>query len=197
MKKGRKIVLAVGGASGSIYARLFAERLRELTEKDSELFAEIALIISSQAESVAAYEDSTEWFDYDIFSRYDNSDFFAAPASGSAAYDAMVVLPCSVGFMGRVASGVADSLMLRAADVMLKERSLLIFVPRETPYSSIHIENMERLTRAGAVICPASPSFYAKPQSIEELCSSVVDRVFKLMDIECDSFRWGDQKLEK
>lgn len=192
MDKGRKIILAVGGASGSIYARLLAERLISKSKAEAGYFSEIALITSKQSQEIAAYEDSTLWYDNDIFTRYDNSDFFSAPASGSACYDTMIVVPCSMGFIGRVAAGVADTLMLRAADVMLKERETLILVPRETPLSTIHIENLARLSGAGAVICPASPSFYQGAQSIEELCGTVVDRILKLAKIESPSYKWGE-----
>lgn len=194
MKKGRKIILAFGGASGSIYARLLARRLEAVVEQDPDFFASIALISSKQAIEVATHEDSLDWTESKIFTRYSNEDFFAAPASGSAGFDTMIVVPASVGFMGRLASGVADTLMLRAADVMLKERERLIIVPRETPLSSIHINNMARLDSAGAIICPASPSFYAQPKSIEELCESVVERILKLSKIPTPSYNWGQDK---
>jgi 4-hydroxy-3-polyprenylbenzoate decarboxylase len=122
---------------------------------------------------------------------YDPRNFFAPPASGSAGYDTMIICPCTMGTMGRIAAGTADDLMTRSADVMLKERRRLILVPRETPFSLVHIRNMELLTQAGAIICPASPSFYSKPASIEEAVMTVVDRVLHLAGFEIDSYRWG------
>jgi 4-hydroxy-3-polyprenylbenzoate decarboxylase len=119
---------------------------------------------------------------------------FASVASGSAQWDAMVVVPSSVGTIGRVASGVSQTLIERAADVMLKERRRLIFVVRETPYSLIHIRNMATLTEAGAIILPAAPSFYSHPQDIESLCLTVTERVLSLLGIEGDFYSWGDKQ---
>lgn len=113
-------------------------------------------------------------------------------ASGSARYDAMIVCPCSMGLMGRIAQGVSNDLTTRAADVMLKERRRLILVPRDAPYNLIHLENMRALTLAGAIICPASPSFYSRPQTIEEVAATVVDRVIDLAGLEISSYRWGE-----
>lgn len=194
MEKGRKIIIALGGASGSIYARLLAERLEAVAKQEPDFFETIALITSTQGLEVAAFEDSLEWVESLIFTRYDNDNFFAAPASGSADFDTMIVVPASVGFLGRLSAGVADTLMLRATDVMLKERGRLILVPRETPLSTIHLENMARLDRAGAIICPASPSFYAAPATIDELCQSVVDRILKLANIPSERYAWGCDK---
>ena len=121
---------------------------------------------------------------------FDNDDLFAPPASGSADYDAMAVVPCSVGTLGRIACGVSQSLIERAADVMLKERRRLVLVVRETPLSLIHLRNMTALTEAGAVVLPASPGFYARPSSVEELCRSVAERVTALLGIFGPRYRW-------
>lgn len=123
---------------------------------------------------------------------YENDDLFAPPASGSARWDAMVVVPSSVGTIGRVASGVSQTLIERAADVMLKERRRLIFVVRETPYSLIHLRNMTALTEAGAVILPATPSFYSLPQDIEEVCQTVTERITAMLGIEGERYEWGE-----
>ncbi|NNE29146.1 MAG: UbiX family flavin prenyltransferase, partial [Saprospiraceae bacterium] len=113
-------------------------------------------------------------------------------ASGSAQFDTMIICPCSMGVMGRIASGVSDDLMTRAADVILKERRNLILVPRDTPYSLIHINNMKTITEAGGIICPASPSFYSKPMDFEELAATVVDRVLDLAGLNIDTYRWQE-----
>ncbi|HVE61068.1 MAG TPA: UbiX family flavin prenyltransferase, partial [Chitinophagaceae bacterium] len=112
-------------------------------------------------------------------------------ASGSAQYDAMIIIPCSMGTLARIAAGISNDLVTRGADVMLKERKKLVLVLRETPYNLIHIKNMKTVTLAGGIICPASPSFYSKPQTIEQAASTVVDRVLDLAGIKNESFRWG------
>ena len=103
----------------------------------------------------------------------------------------MIVCPCSMGVLGRIASGVSNDLTTRAADVILKERRKLILVPRETPLSLIHIDNMRAVTLAGGIICPAVPSFYSKPQSAEEIMNTVVDRVLDLAGLDIDTYRWN------
>jgi 4-hydroxy-3-polyprenylbenzoate decarboxylase len=125
------------------------------------------------------------------FSFYEKQDFYAPFASGSAQYNTMIVVPCSMGTMGRIAAGISDDLLTRAADVILKERRKLILVARETPYNLIHIKNMETITLAGGIICPATPSFYSKPTTIEEVAATVVDRVLDLAGIDLKSYRWG------
>ena len=113
-------------------------------------------------------------------------------ASGSAKYGVMVVVPCSMGMIGRIANGVSNDLTTRAADVILKERRKLILVPRETPYNLIHLRNMEKITQAGGIIAPASPSLYSKPSSIEAFCLTVVDRIIDLMGLHNQTYRWGE-----
>jgi flavin prenyltransferase len=124
---------------------------------------------------------------------YDTRDFMAPFASGSGQYDTMIIIPCSMGTLGRIAGGFSNDLITRAADVILKERRKLICVVRDTPYNLIHIRNMETVTLAGGIVCPASPSFYSKPQTFEELASTVTDRVLDLAGLDIKAFRWGSK----
>jgi 4-hydroxy-3-polyprenylbenzoate decarboxylase len=180
-----KIIVAITAASGAIYARQLLEKLIE--SKDIE---RIALIYSANARAVIAHEGEDMPLS-DKIEIFENDNLFAAPASGSARWDAMVVVPSSVGTIGRAASGVSQTLIERAADVMLKERRRLIFVVRETPYSLIHLRNMTTLTEAGAVILPATPSFYSHPQDIEAICQTVTERITAMLGIECERYEWG------
>lgn len=182
------IVVAVTAASGSIYARLLVETLAASGD-----VGRIALIYSENARAVAEHEGVAMPADAKIV-EYSNSDLFASPASGSAAWDAMVVVPSSVGTVGRVANGVSQTLIERAADVMLKERRRLVFVVRETPYSLVHLRNMVALTEAGAVMVPASPSFYSKPATVEELCRTVVERAVALLGVKAEHYEWGKER---
>ena len=180
-----KVIVAITAASGEIYARQLLEKLIE--SKDIE---RIALIYSANARAVIAHEGEDMPLS-DKIEIFENDNLFAAPASGSARWDAMVVVPSSVGTIGRAASGVSQTLIERAADVMLKERRRLIFVVRETPYSLIHLRNMTTLTEAGAVILPATPSFYSHPQDIEAICQTVTERITAMLGIECERYEWG------
>lgn len=180
-----KIVVTITAASGAIYARQLLETLVK-----SEQVERIALIYSSNARAVVAHEGEQMPCSEKI-EEYDNCNLFASPASGSARWDAMVVVPSSVGTIGRVASGVSQTLIERAADVMLKERRRLIFVVRETPYSLIHLRNMTTLTEAGAVILPATPSFYSLPQNIEAVCQTVTERITAILGLNCEQYEWG------
>lgn len=181
------IILSITAASGAIYARLLAERLVASAQVER-----IALIFSDNAREVAAAEgvDFTATLQSPKVTLYDNCNLWASTASGSARWDAMVVAPSTVGTMGRIAAGLSQTLIERSADVMLKERRRLIIVLRETPLSLIHIENMQRLTAAGAIILPASPSFYSQPTTIEQLCLTVVERILRLLAIECEGYEW-------
>lgn len=179
-----KIIVAVTAASGAIYARQLLEQLVASPQVES-----IALILSTNAEAVAETEGVT-LPESDKITRYANDNLFAAPASGSARWDAMVIVPSSVGTVGRVASGTSQTLIERAADVMLKERRRLVVVVRETPLSLIHLRNMTTLTEAGAIVLPASPSFYSRPTDIEELCSTVTERIVSLLGIDAPHFEW-------
>lgn len=179
-----KVIVAITGASGAIYARHTLEQLIASSEVER-----IALIVSGQAEKVIPFE-GVELPASSKITRYDNSDMFSSVASGSAAWDAMVVVPASMGTVGRMASGVSLSLIERAADVMLKERRRLIVVVRETPYSLIHLRNMTTLTEAGAIILPASPSFYAHPSTIDDVVRSVVERILSHIGIQAPHFEF-------
>ena len=184
----RKIAIGVSGASGSIYTKVLFDKL--LTIKDQ--WESVAVVLSVNAKSVWKVElEQGNLEDYP-FDYYSKQDFNSPIASGSAQYDSLVIIPCSMGTLGRIASGVSDDLLTRAADVMLKERRKLILVPRETPLNKIHLENMLRITEAGGIICPAMPSFYSSPSNFEELASTVVDRVLNLLSFEVESYKWGN-----
>jgi 4-hydroxy-3-polyprenylbenzoate decarboxylase len=182
----RKIVLAITGASGSIYAGTLIQKLL----KSEQPPAEIAVILSSTGRDIWMDEMGSKFIAEAPVKEYDNQTYYAPFASGSAQYDTMIVCPASMGILGRIANGTSNDLISRTADVMLKERRRLIIVPRETPYSLIHIRNMEQLVLAGAIICPASPSFYSKPETIGDLVNTVVDRVIDLAGFSNQGFRW-------
>ncbi len=182
-----RVIVAITGASGSIYARLTIEALLRAPEVEH-----IALIYSDTARKVVTFEQEC-MPESERITIYDNHNLFAPVASGSAAYDAMVVVPSSVGTLGRIAHGLSQTLIERAADVMLKERRKLLLVVREAPYSLIHLRNMTTLTEAGGIIVPASPSFYSKPSTIEEACLTVVERVIALLGIDQPHYTWGEE----
>lgn len=186
----RKIVIAVTGASGSIYAKVLLDKLMLLQDQ----IQEVAIVMSDNAKEVWRFELLEEHYNNYPFKFYAKGDFMAPFASGSARFDTMIVCPCSMGTLARIAQGVSSDLTTRAADVILKERRKLILVTRETPLSSIHIHNMAAVTQAGGIICPASPSFYSLPSSFEELAATVVDRVLSLADLHVDSYEWGKDK---
>ncbi len=182
----RKIVLAITGASGSIYAKLLLEKLVGLKSPP----AEIAVVFSNNAKDIWTYELGGSPVINSPAKEYDNHSFLAPFASGSSDYDTMIICPASMGMTGRIANGTSEDLIARAADVMLKERRRLIIVPRETPYSLIHIRNMETLTLAGAIICPATPSFYSRPVTIDDLVMTVVERIIALAGFDDERYRW-------
>ena len=186
INSGNKIILAVTGASGSIYALKLLGKLSALKMPP----AEIAVVFSDTAKEIWKHETGQIYIPVPPARVFENNNFFAPFASGSSTYSTMIICPASLGTLGRIANGVSDDLISRAADVMLKERRKLILVPRETPYNLIHIKNMEVLTLAGAVICPATPSFYSKPQTIEDLAMTVVNRIISLAGYESDSYHW-------
>jgi 4-hydroxy-3-polyprenylbenzoate decarboxylase len=148
-------------------------------------------VFSENAKIVWKTELGNEDYQNIPFPVYEKNDFNAPFASGSGQYDTMIIVPCSMGTMGRIAHGVSGDLITRAADVMLKERRKLICVARETPYNLIHIKNMELITLAGGIICPATPSFYSNPKSVEEVASTVVDRIIDLAGMQIKTYRWG------
>lgn len=183
----KKIAVAITGASGSVYAQLLLQKLTQLKDQ----CAEVSVVISNNAKYVWQTELGNEDFKNFPFRYFEKMDFTAPFASGSAQYDALIIIPCSMGTLGRIASGISNDLVTRGADVMLKERKKLICVIRDTPYNLIHIKNMEAVTLAGGIICPATPSFYSKPQTIEEAAQTVVDRVIDLAGLQNASYRWG------
>lgn len=187
-KNNRKIIVAVTGASGSVYAVSLLKRLRALDPPP----AEIAVIFTGNAEDIMLYETGTTYVPSSSERLYDNRDFNASFASGSSSFDTMIICPASMGMVGRIAHGVSDDLITRAADVMLKERRRLIIVPRETPYSLIHINNMKLLTEAGGIICPATPSFYSRPETIDQLVMTVTERIMTLAGFTVDTYRWNE-----
>ena len=184
----KRTIVAVGGSSGSIYAKVLFDRLVELSPQ----WEKVGIIMSDNAQYNWTLELGNEDYKNYPFDFYKKADFMAPFASGSARYELMIVCPCSMGLLARMAQGVSSDLTTRAADVILKERRKLIIVPRETPYNLIHLRNMTQLTEAGAIICPASPSFYSKPGNFEALAATVVDRVLDLGGFKLDSFRWGE-----
>lgn len=185
-----KLAIAVTGASGSIYTKVLLDKISKLSDQ----LEEVSLVFSDNAKDVWFLELGNRDYEKYTFKSYSKNDFFAPMASGSAKYDSLIICPCSMGTMARIASGISNDLITRAADVMLKERRKLILVTRDTPLSLIHINNMKTVTEAGAIVCPASPSFYSKPQTFEELAATVIDRVIDLAGLEQDSFRWGNNK---
>lgn len=238
----KNIIVAVTGASGSIYARQLVEVLLrvkagaktgsgvvtgdgaktgEAGEANSIAVGRLGLIVSRRGEEVAAWEGvefptglegrvepgfqtgtglsvSVESRAGSEFppqpkpvERFSNDDMFASPASGSARWDAMVIVPCSMGCVGRIASGVSSDLISRAADVMLKEGRELIVVPRETPLNLIHLQNLTTIARAGGVVMPASPSFYSRPADLEAACMTLTERIVARLGIDCGGYRWG------
>jgi 4-hydroxy-3-polyprenylbenzoate decarboxylase len=182
----RKIIVAITGASGSVYAKNLLAKLAYMKHPP----AEIAVIFSDNAKEIWEYEIGQIYKAEAPAKEFDNGSFFAPFASGSSDYDTMIICPASMGMLGRIAGGTSDNLIARAADVILKERRKLIIVPRETPYNLIHIKNMETLTLAGAIICPATPSFYSKPETIDDLVNTVVERIISLAGLETDRYRW-------
>ncbi len=182
----RKIVLAITGASGSVYALKLLERLGEISAPPKE----IAVIFSDTAREIWVAETGAKYSPSFPAKEYNNKTFFAPFASGSSQYYCMIICPASMGTVGRIANGTSDDLIARAADVMLKERRRLIVVPRESPYNLIHIKNFEKLTLAGAIICPASPSFYSNPRTTDDLVMTVVDRILDLAGFDSNAFRW-------
>ncbi len=184
----KKIVVAVGGSSGAIYAKVLFDKLKNLQNQ----IENVGIVFSDNARFNWKLElGNDDYLNYP-FDFFEKNDFMAPFASGSAKYETMIVCPCSMGVLGRIANGISNDLTTRAADVILKERRKLILVPRDTPYSLIHINNMKTITEAGGIICPASPSFYSNPKDFEALAATVIDRVLDLAGFDLKSFRWGE-----
>ncbi|MCY7329107.1 MAG: UbiX family flavin prenyltransferase [Saprospiraceae bacterium] len=189
----RKLVIAITGSSGSIYAKVLLDKLAQSRDQ----WTAIGVVLSDNARLNWEIEIGPVDFSQYPFDFYQKNDFNAPFASGSARYDTMIVCPCSMGMLARIATGVSNDLITRAADVVFKERRRLLLVTRDTPLSLIHINNMKTVTEAGGIICPACPSFYSKPQTLEEIAATVVDRVLDLAGLEQTSYRWGETDLPK
>jgi len=198
----KQIIVAVTGASGAAYGLRLIQRLAAMGVKQHLLFSDAARVVLKQElglslpekrEEVAPAIASHLQISDELLNHYHQSDWFSPAASGSAGIRHMVVIPCSMGSLARIAGGVSDNLLERAADVMLKERGRLILVPRETPLSSIHLEHMLKLSRMGVDMIPAMPGFYHRPESVDDLINFVVDRVMDHLNIDDgEARRWGE-----
>jgi 4-hydroxy-3-polyprenylbenzoate decarboxylase len=184
------IVVAATGASGAIYTKVLLDTLVLLKQQ----YSEVSLVFSNNAQQIWKEEIGNESFLQYPFQYFDKHNFYAPFASGSSLYNVMLIVPCSMGTLGRIASGVSDDLITRAADVMLKERKKLIVMVREAPYSLIHINNMQTVTTCGGIVCAASPSFYSKPATIEAAAATITDRMLQLAGLEVPTFHWGENK---
>ena len=185
-----KVLIAITGASGAIYAKLLLDKL--FTIKDQ--WGELSIVMTQNARLVWQTElENDDYRNYGV-NIYEQGDFMAPFASGSAKYNIMIIVPCSMGTLARIATGISTDLITRAADVVLKERRKLIITVRETPYNLIHLQNMEKVTMAGGIICPATPSFYSKPKTIEQAAGTVVDRIIDLAGLHINTYRWGNSQ---
>lgn len=182
-----RIILAITGASGSIYPKLIMDKLVAISDQ----WENVGVVMSKNAKEVWSTELGNDSFKDYPFQFWEKNDFNAPFASGSAKYNIMIIAPCSMGALGRIANGVSDDLVTRAADVILKERRKLVLMVRETPYNLIHIKNMETVTLAGGIICPCTPSFYSKPKTIEEAAATVVDRALDIAGLDISTYRWN------
>ncbi|MBK7965803.1 MAG: UbiX family flavin prenyltransferase [Bacteroidetes bacterium] len=187
MKK-KKIIIGITGASGAIYAKVLMDRMHQLNEQ----IETIGFVFSDNAKTVWEYELGNKDYENISYKTYSKNDFMAPFASGSAQYDTMIICPCSMGTLSRIAHGISNDLITRAADVILKERRKLILITRDTPLSIIHLDNMRTITIAGGIIVPASPSFYSKPNSFEKLAATVIDRALDLAGFENITYRWSE-----
>jgi flavin prenyltransferase len=185
----KKIVVAVTGASGAVYASRLLKKLIQIHSSGFPM--ELAVIYTQNAKTVYETELNQAFETHPECQYYGLQDFSAPCASGSGQFETMIIIPCSMGTLGRIAQGISNDLITRAADVILKERRRLICVARETPYNLIHIKNMEAITLAGGIICPATPSFYSRPATVEEVIDTVVDRVIDLAGVPLKTYRWG------
>lgn len=181
-----KLILGITGASGSIYAK----RIIEIIKDKPEFVEDLSVVFTETALQVWKHEIDDLKIEDIPFKIYKNDNYFVPFASGSSDYDAMVVCPCSMGTLAKISNSIADNLLTRAADVMLKENRKLVIVPREAPMNLIHLKNMEKLMLAGAKICPASPSFYSKPLNIIQTVDTVVQKIFQLLQINIKFFEW-------
>jgi len=185
-----KIVIAITGASGSIYAKVLLDKLLAIPSQWNEL----SVVLTENAKEVWKTElNNDSYLDYPI-KYYTQQDFMAPFASGSGQYNTMIIVPCSMGTLGRIATGISNDLISRSADVVLKERRKLICVIRDTPYNLVHIRNMETVTLAGGIIAPATPSFYSNPTTLEQVAATVIDRVLDLAGLQIKTYRWGENE---
>ena len=182
-----KLIIGITGASGAIYGKMLLDKIKSLENQ----IEECSIVFSENARAVWSFELGSFDERQIPFKVYSPGDFFSPIASGSAGYETMIICPCTMGTLGRIASGVSNDLLTRAADVVLKERKKLILVTREMPFNLIHLNNMKLLTEAGAIICPASPSFYSKPKDLNETLTTVIDKVLNLAGFDFPSFQWG------
>ncbi len=191
MREKKKIIVAITGASGSIYPYYL---LQSLADKQ-DLIDECCIVFSDNGKNVWEYELKMpfHYFQAEHFRYADNNNLFDAISSGSSAYDAMIIVPCSMGSIGRMATSISNDLISRSADVMLKEKRRLIIVPRESPYNTIHLQNMTALSQVGAMIVPASPFFYHYPETIEQLVLPFTERLLLYMDLPSCHFNWGER----
>ncbi len=181
------MIVAITGASGSIMGIRFLEQLKKIDVKTELIISNIAKIIIKAETDYSISDVSNLATKY-----YDVNDLTAAPASGSYQIDEMVVIPCSMKTLAAIANGYSDNLISRVADVMIKERRKLILVVRETPLNAIHLENMLKLTRLGVIIFPPIPSFYHKPQNIDDIIKHTIGRILDQVGLKIDIKRWGD-----
>src|SRR5213076_3602063 len=185
-----KLVIAATGASGTIYLQ------RLLAQIDCAAH-EVHLVMSAHASQVAKHELDNFKIAPEV-SQHSGNDMNVPFVSGSARFDAMVIVPCSMATLGRIASGCSDSALLRAADVFLKERRKLIVVPRETPWNLIHARNVLTLLEAGAIVLPAIPSFYSRPGSVTAVVDTVVWRILDQIGLpSAHSYRWGEKSRKR
>jgi 4-hydroxy-3-polyprenylbenzoate decarboxylase len=183
-----RIVVGISGASGAPYA---IRLLEVLTSAPLRAQVQVSLVLSSTAEQVLEHESSTDVRSFGL-PIYGGRDYNAPFASGSSAPDAMVIIPASMSTVSKVALGISDNLLTRAADVVIKERKRLIMVPRETPYSEIHLTNLLALAKLGVTVLPASPSFYGKPETIGQLLDTVIGRLCDHLGLPHQlTRRWG------
>lgn len=187
----RKLVLGLSGASGAIYAQKLLRELAKICQPE-----QVAVVCSKNAKLVWRCELDLE-VEQELsrlgFVSYAIDDYSAPFASGSARFDTMFIVPCSMGTLARIAQGLSNDLLSRAADVILKEKRRLILVPRESPYNSLHLRNMQSLSDLGAIIAPASPHFYAKPQDLDSLIQGFIHRLLDLAELpeSTEAYRWG------
>jgi len=172
----RRLLIAITGASGAVYAKRFIETAARGFDRIYLTASENALAIMRDEIGLSRLEDAVPAEYADRFTIYDSADVSALPCSGSHVYEGAVIIPCSMGTVGRIAAGVSNDLVTRAADVCLKERRKLVLVTRETPFSLVHLENLTLLARSGALVLPACPAFYNRPKSVAELVDFIVDR---------------------